>query len=152
MAWGAYGSPLPYGDPDMGTGIAISPYGNGDHRFHMGIEKFMIPVSIWGSPYGNGDRPSLVNPHFHMGIPFSIWGAQLNRSPFPYGDHHMEMGIDRSPYGNRQAPFPYRERNDTAPRFYMGITIWKRVPVSIRGLFRSLTRFHIEFVSIWGSR
>ena len=55
--WGfdTNGSPLPYGDPDMGTGIAISLYGNGDHRFHMGIEKFMIPVSIWGSPYGNGD-------------------------------------------------------------------------------------------------
>ena len=26
-----------------------------NHRFHMGIEKFMIPVSMWGSPYGNGD-------------------------------------------------------------------------------------------------
>jgi hypothetical protein len=27
--WSAYGSPLPYGDPDMGTGIDISPYRNG---------------------------------------------------------------------------------------------------------------------------
>jgi hypothetical protein len=50
------GSPLPYGDPDMGTGIDISSYMEMvNHRFHMGIEKFMIPVSIWGSPYGNGD-------------------------------------------------------------------------------------------------
>jgi hypothetical protein len=29
--WGfnTNGSPLPYGDPDMGTGSDISPYGNG---------------------------------------------------------------------------------------------------------------------------
>jgi len=33
------------------------------------------------------------------------------------------MGIGRSPYGNGQAPFPYGEPDDTAPRFYMGITV-----------------------------
>ena len=26
-----------------------SRYGNVDHRFHMGIENIMIPISIWGS-------------------------------------------------------------------------------------------------------
>ena len=26
-----------------------------NHRFYKGIEKIMIPVSIWGSPYGNGE-------------------------------------------------------------------------------------------------
>ena len=26
-----------------------------NHCFHMGIEKFRLPVSMWGSPYENGD-------------------------------------------------------------------------------------------------
>ena len=62
-----WGSPLPYGDstqmdPRYHTGIPIwergLPYPHMEkvnHHFHMGIEQFMIPVSIWGSPYGNGD-------------------------------------------------------------------------------------------------
>jgi hypothetical protein len=33
----------------------------------------------------------------------------------------MEIGIDTSPYGNGQAPFPYGEPDDMAPRFYMEI-------------------------------
>jgi hypothetical protein len=49
------GSLLPYGDPDMGTGIDYPHMEMVNHRFHMGIEKFMIPISIWGSLYGNGD-------------------------------------------------------------------------------------------------
>jgi hypothetical protein len=46
-----------YRDPNMGMGIAISPNGNDYSPFlyYGGIEKFMIPVSIWGSPYGNED-------------------------------------------------------------------------------------------------
>jgi hypothetical protein len=47
--------PLPYGDPDMGKGLPYPHMEMVNHRFHMGIEKFMIPVSIWGSPYGKGD-------------------------------------------------------------------------------------------------
>ena len=59
--------PLPYGDltqmdPRYHTGIPIWERGFTyphmemvNHRSHMGIEKFMIPISIWGSPYGNGD-------------------------------------------------------------------------------------------------
>jgi len=59
--------PLPYGDlsqidPHYHTGIPIWERGLTyphmemvNHRFHMGIEKFWLPVSIWGSPYRNGD-------------------------------------------------------------------------------------------------
>ncbi len=65
------------------------------------------------------------SPHFYMGIPISIYGAQWNSSPFPHGDRHMETGIDTSPYGKGKSPFPYREPDDTAPRFHMVITIWK---------------------------
>ncbi len=57
-----------------------------NHRFHMGIEQFMIPVSIWGSPYGNGDWSV---PRFHMGITVTIWGFDTNGSPLPYGDPDM---------------------------------------------------------------
>jgi len=49
-------SPLPYGGPDMGEwGLTYPHIEMVNHRFHMGIEKFMNPISIWGSPYGNGD-------------------------------------------------------------------------------------------------
>jgi len=61
--------PLPYGygdstqmDPRYQTGILIWERGLTyphmemvNHRFHMGIEKFWLLVSIWGSPHGNGD-------------------------------------------------------------------------------------------------
>jgi hypothetical protein len=32
---------------------------------------------------------------YHLGM-----GFETNGSPFPYGDYHMEMEIDTSPYGN----------------------------------------------------
>jgi hypothetical protein len=48
METGIDGSPLPYG-------IDYPHMEMVNHHFHMGIEKFMIPISIWGSPYGNGD-------------------------------------------------------------------------------------------------
>jgi len=49
------GSPLPYGDPNMGTGMTYPNIEMVNRRFHMGIENFWLPVSIWGSPYGNRD-------------------------------------------------------------------------------------------------
>jgi len=74
MESGIDASPFPYGDcplpyrdstqidPPYHTGIPIWERGLTyphlemvNHHFHMGIEKFWLPVSIWGSPYGNGD-------------------------------------------------------------------------------------------------
>ena len=59
-------------DPSYHMGIPIWKWGlthpyviMDNHRFHVGIEKFGLPVSIWESPYGNGD----------------------DGSPFPYGDY-----------------------------------------------------------------
>ncbi len=59
------------------TGIPLSPF-----------KDVPSPVFIWGSPYGNRDlfilNPCMETgfPHFHMG---------MCRSPFPYGDPHIEM-------------------------------------------------------------
>jgi hypothetical protein len=93
--WHADGVPM---DPRYHTGIPIWERGLTyphiemvNHRFHMGIEKFMIPVSIWGSPYGNGDlRLSITI----WGLSVTIRGFDTNGSPFPYGDPNMGTGID----------------------------------------------------------
>jgi hypothetical protein len=74
METGIEVSPIPYGDcplqyrdltqtdPRYHLGIPIWERGLTyphmemvNHHFRMGFEKFMIPVSIWGSPYGNRD-------------------------------------------------------------------------------------------------
>jgi hypothetical protein len=108
--------PLPYGDPDMGKGLPYPHMEMVNHRFHMGIEKFMIPVSIWGSPYGKGDKwiPVTIRgsrchiPMWKWLITVSIRGLKSSWSPFPYGDHRMETGIDASsfPYGDYPVPNP----------------------------------------------
>jgi hypothetical protein len=57
----------------------------------MGIEKFMIPVSIWESPYGNGDLRLFIT---IWGLSVTIRGFDTNGSPLPYGDPNMGTGID----------------------------------------------------------
>jgi hypothetical protein len=42
---------------------------------------------------------------------------------FPYRDPHMETGIDTSPYGNGEFPFPFGNKKN---HFHTGITIWKQ--------------------------
>ena len=106
---GTNGSPLPYGDPDMGTGIAISPYGNGKSPFPYGDWKvhdtrFHMVITV--------SKRGLMRPCFHMGtikslthyhkVFLTIWEFRKNHhmkiinhlvSPFPYGDPtRMERG------------------------------------------------------------
>jgi hypothetical protein len=103
------GSPFPYGDstqmdPRYHTGIPIWERGlTYPHmemvnlRFHMGIENFMIPVSIWGSRYGNEDRRVPIST---WGLSITVRGFDTNESPLPYRDPNMGMGIAISPNGN----------------------------------------------------
>jgi len=68
-----------------------------NHRFHMGIENFWLPISIWGSPNGNRDGCIPVS---IRGLSVTIRAFVTNLSPLPYGDPDMGTGIDISPYGN----------------------------------------------------
>ncbi len=84
----------------------------GSYHSHMGIEKPLITVPIWGLPYGNGDSQI---PILERGLPISIWGLKWHQSPFQYRDY---QGL---PYGNGDSQIP----------------IWKGgLPVFIRGLQR----------------
>ena len=123
-----------------------------NHRFHIGIENFWLPISIWGSPYGNGDWRVPVS---IRGLSVTKRGFDANGSPLPYGDPDMGTGIDKSPYGKDYSPFPYGDWEVLAPRFHMGIAIWKRGltrPYFHMGTIQSLTHFHKVFVTIWEFR
>jgi hypothetical protein len=58
-------------------------------------------------------------------MPISIWEIKRNGSPFPYGDPHMETGIEH-PHSIGVSLFPYGESNERAPHFHTGIPIRKR--------------------------
>jgi hypothetical protein len=59
-------------------------------------------------------------------MPISIWGITTNNTLFPYRNTHMETGIETSPYGNGEGPFPYGESNEMASCCKTGIPMWKR--------------------------
>jgi hypothetical protein len=108
----------PYGNIRVSLPISEwgSPYGNGDPHMkysHMVI-FWWVPKwkqTLFGnrlvtepSPFGNGDPFRYGDPHIEMGIRsiwFPIWKWGLTKrphfhmgmclSPFPYGNHHMEM-------------------------------------------------------------
>ena len=136
--------PFPYGE---------SPYGNGEGSFdaplsharvtdaplsHERITQILefwaikrVPISI-----------ILWYPHFHMGstmkqVPVSIWW-----SPYGNGDRQIPIWKRASPISIWGAwwhgsPFLYGDHHiEMGTRFQTGIV-------------QSLTRFHMEFVSIW---
>ena len=120
-------------------------FGNGDSP--NGNIEVSLPVSVGDSPYGNGDCSfggplshalKSIFPIFLLRIwdfPVVPYMGNQRTSPYGNGNPHMETGI---PVSIWESPFPYRELNVTAPRFYMAITIWKRgfvhpleIPISI---------------------
>jgi hypothetical protein len=98
------------------------------------------PQTKLGSPNRNGDAH---NPQIDLGIPKLKWGSRYHHSkrgspnqngdanhkesPNRFGDPRTEMGINTSPYQNRD------------PRIGLGIV-------------QSLTRSSVGLVPIWGPR
>ena len=60
--------------------------------YHTGIRHKWIPVTIRRSRYGSGDWDI---PIWKWLITVSIWRLRSSGSLFPYGDHHVETGIER---------------------------------------------------------
>ena len=116
----------------------------GNAHFHMGNHKKWLPVSIQGLPHRNRGQHI---PIWKWGMPVSIWGLIRNGSPFPCGNLHMETGIDTSPYGNGNRPFPYGDHIQESPHGNgeQHIPIWKwGVLVSIWGSNEMAPHLHME--------
>jgi hypothetical protein len=84
------------------------------------VNPQMETNSIWKRGFPVWEYPS-VPAHFRTGTPHMEMGSVVlatsksrveepHRFQFPYGDHHMETGIDTSPYGKGESPFPYGAR------------------------------------------
>jgi hypothetical protein len=109
-----YGSPFSYGDPNIETGIATSPYGNGECLF----------------PYGES---LLRTPCFHTGIP--IWKRGLTH-------HHMEMGKACFHMGNHKKWLPVSIQGSPYGNGDQHFAIWKwGMPISIWGIIRNGSPF-----------
>jgi hypothetical protein len=117
----------------------------GNPHFHIGNQKLQLPIFIWGSPNRKGD---FHIPIWKWGMPISIWGITTNNSLFPYGDPHMETGIDTSPYGNGECPFPYGESKEMVSCFQKEIPIWKW-GLTHPHMEMGFTRFHMGNQKIW---
>ena len=147
---GIFESPCPflYGNHQMETVIPIwktLPYGDFYLNPQMGMNSIWKrvsdwtvpvrkrgPVSIRGFPYRNG-YPFHLLPHMETGIrPFHMG---MCKSPFPYGNHHMETVCVtwRSP--KIRSPFPYGESPYGNGQGESNIPIWG-VPVSEQSLFQ----------------
>ena len=83
-----------------------------DPHYHTGI-----PIWERGLIYPHME---MINNHFHMGIE-NFW-----RSPFPYGEHRTETGIDASPFPYRDCPLPNGDSTEMDLRYHTGIPIWER--------------------------
>ena len=79
-----------------------------DPRFHMGIP-------IW--------KLGLTHPHIEMVHHCFVRGLKSSGSPFLYGNHCMETGIDVSPFPHGDCLLPYGNSKLMDPRFHMGIPI-----------------------------
>ncbi len=91
----------------------------GSSRFHTGIKKTTILVSIRGLPYRNGDTKITI---WKWGLTVPTRGLQNHWSPFRYGDYRMVTGTHKSPYWNGDSPFLYRGWNDIDTHSDTGIT------------------------------
>ena len=123
-------------------GLTCPCFHTGTVRYHMGIRHKWIPVTIWGS------QRILTHPHMEW---LTIWGLRISGSPFPYGDHLMETGIDVSlfPYGD--CPLPYGDSTQMDPRYHMGIPT--DIDTSPYGVINhmGIENFWLP-ISIWGSQ
>jgi hypothetical protein len=76
-------------------------------------------------------------------ITVSIGGLRSSGSPFPYGDHRMEMGIDASlfPYGDYPVPNPF-------PMVF--VTIWEfRKNHHMRIINHLVSLFPYMVIPVW---
>ena len=110
-----------------GTVSLSSLYGNGDYHMEMVISKGCVnPITIWkrgavsfsslwrrGYPYGNGDFQGMC------------------KSPFPYGDRHIETGSRFIQLPIWKQGFPYGNGDS---RFHMVIHVQKREAVVLDSL------------------
>ena len=107
---------------------------------HQGCCGRIPPESSWNR-----------NPALDSGTPTNLNESRnVQPSPFPYGDHRMETGIDTSPFPYGDYQLPYRDSKQVNPHFHMGIPLTH--PHFHMGTIQSLTCFHMVSVTIWEFR